>query len=487
MPPPRQDVDVTKVFRFNGIRNFVLNLIAKKLENKQLKLTDVKKSFIQRFRGSEVRTSGCLRRAETANKLLSCEAPITACLPGFLTSGSHYSLTSAHMNFRSSHNQSVGKASIIQTYGLPCNDWNNIHSLEESANELRAKQRREGGGVAVPLYESEQDRESKGVGESKPSPQPSPIGEGAFRHSEEASNSTRQIEFCINFSRHSEALRAERIQPIMVDGGQEVRRSGWYNKRTLTNYTNIVLNENSLPSCPLNFRSSDNQPFTLHHSLKRNAAFTLAEVLITLGIIGVVAALTMPALINNHLKITTENRVKKFYSTINQAVKMSEAENGSYEFWDYPDSDNAEETKAFFNKYFAKYMNVLKITDKSRDITDSNGNLTGQENTIVVYLSDGSGFTMRASGGIDIIFCPSASKIYNYKKRSREAFMFYFNKSYTLGAKGYVEPYTFKWDGTKEDLINDTMYGCNKNSKNYAYCTKLLQLNNWKITKDYPW
>ena len=65
--------------------------------------------------------------------------------------------------------------------------------------------------------------------------------------------------------------------------------------------------------------------------------------------------------------------------------------------------------------------------------------------------------------------------------------MFYFNKSYTLGAKGYVEPYTFKWDGTKEDLINDTMYGCNKNSKNYAYCTKLLQLNNWKITKDYPW
>lgn len=30
--------------------------------------------------------------------------------------------------------------------------------------------------------------------------------------------------------------------------------------------------------------------------------FTLAEVLITLGIIGVVAAMTMPALISNHKK-----------------------------------------------------------------------------------------------------------------------------------------------------------------------------------------
>ena len=39
--------------------------------------------------------------------------------------------------------------------------------------------------------------------------------------------------------------------------------------------------------------------FTTHHSLKR-PAFTLAEVLITLGIIGVVAAMTMPSLVANY-------------------------------------------------------------------------------------------------------------------------------------------------------------------------------------------
>ena len=38
------------------------------------------------------------------------------------------------------------------------------------------------------------------------------------------------------------------------------------------------------------------------YSLSKCTAFTLAEVLITLGIIGVVAALTMPALITNYQK-----------------------------------------------------------------------------------------------------------------------------------------------------------------------------------------
>lgn len=37
-------------------------------------------------------------------------------------------------------------------------------------------------------------------------------------------------------------------------------------------------------------------------SLKKLTAFTLAEVLVTLGVIGVVASLTMPTLIENHKK-----------------------------------------------------------------------------------------------------------------------------------------------------------------------------------------
>ena len=57
---------------------------------------------------------------------------------------------------------------------------------------------------------------------------------------------------------------------------------------------------NSGPNSIIN-NDTDFSRFTSHFSLK-HAAFTLAEVLITLGIIGVVAAITMPTLINNYQK-----------------------------------------------------------------------------------------------------------------------------------------------------------------------------------------
>ena len=56
--------------------------------------------------------------------------------------------------------------------------------------------------------------------------------------------------------------------------------------------------------------------------------FTLAEVLITLGIIGIVAALTMPSLIQNSKRQETSARLKKFYSTMSQALIMAELDNG---------------------------------------------------------------------------------------------------------------------------------------------------------------
>lgn len=49
-------------------------------------------------------------------------------------------------------------------------------------------------------------------------------------------------------------------------------------------------------------------------------AFTMAEVLITLGIIGIVAAMTLPSLIGNYQKKQTAIQLKKFYSIMQQAI-----------------------------------------------------------------------------------------------------------------------------------------------------------------------
>lgn len=60
---------------------------------------------------------------------------------------------------------------------------------------------------------------------------------------------------------------------------------------------------------------------TLPHRGGNAHAFTLAEVLITLGVIGVVAAMTLPSLINNYQKIAYVNQLKAGYTLVNEGFQ----------------------------------------------------------------------------------------------------------------------------------------------------------------------
>ena len=84
----------------------------------------------------------------------------------------------------------------------------------------------------------------------------------------------------------------------------------------VANSTQLQGKKNSLTETNL-FTHSPIHLFTL-----KRAAFTLAEVLITLGIIGVVAALTLPTVISNYKKQVTVPKLQKAYSTINNAFKQ---------------------------------------------------------------------------------------------------------------------------------------------------------------------
>ena len=86
----------------------------------------------------------------------------------------------------------------------------------------------------------------------------------------------------------------------------------------------------------------------------KSAAFTLAEVLITLGIIGVVAALTLSMIIPNLEAKKTEAKLKKFYTVIAQATRQSEADNGDWSNW-----GNSSTPKDFYNTYYKNYLNVV--------------------------------------------------------------------------------------------------------------------------------
>ncbi len=60
--------------------------------------------------------------------------------------------------------------------------------------------------------------------------------------------------------------------------------------------------------------------------IEKKLGFTLAEILITLGIIGVVAAVTIPMLISNYQKRSTETQLKKAYSLLVNASRQAIAD-----------------------------------------------------------------------------------------------------------------------------------------------------------------
>ena len=70
-----------------------------------------------------------------------------------------------------------------------------------------------------------------------------------------------------------------------------------------------------------NFTDKVHSLFTTHHSL-RKTAFTLAEVLVTLGIIGVVAALTMPMLIAEYRNKAYVTQLHKTCNELQQGFRM---------------------------------------------------------------------------------------------------------------------------------------------------------------------
>ena len=86
---------------------------------------------------------------------------------------------------------------------------------------------------------------------------------------------------------------------------------------------------------------------------KSRIGFTLAEVLVTLGIIGVVAALTIPTLITKYQEKQTVTRFKWIYSTLANAYTMAIAENGSPVNWELNNKQDLAEI-------LSKYMRVAE-------------------------------------------------------------------------------------------------------------------------------
>lgn len=91
-------------------------------------------------------------------------------------------------------------------------------------------------------------------------------------------------------------------------------------------------------------------------------AFTLAEVLITLGIIGVVAAMTMPSLIQSYKEKATVTAVKQSYSIFAQALKMVTIDNPDLSALTDSKLSAKENSQIMFNE-ISKHIKKVKSCD----------------------------------------------------------------------------------------------------------------------------
>lgn len=93
--------------------------------------------------------------------------------------------------------------------------------------------------------------------------------------------------------------------------------------------------------------------------VNRRKAFTLAEVLITLGIIGVVASMTIPTLIQKKAEMETAAKIKKAYSTLSNAYTLAVQENGTPDTWNLVGNADPGGAENMMN-ILAKYIKFTK-------------------------------------------------------------------------------------------------------------------------------
>jgi prepilin-type N-terminal cleavage/methylation domain-containing protein len=215
--------------------------------------------------------------------------------------------------------------------------------------------------------------------------------------------------------------------------------------------------------------------------------FTLAEVLITLGIIGVVAALVMPSLIANYQKQQTVVRLKKAYSIINRAMKRSEVENGDYSGWELPVVNG---TAAYVDKYWAPYFIAMKTCKTYQDCgyktTTPFSHMNGANSILNVVLNNYRSGIVTTDGLLYVIetaYSNTSNPSYNiYIDLNGSKPPNVYGKDFFIFTRTNTGILPYGYDKT-ETQINSS---CSKTGDG-SYCAAKIMQDGWEIKDDYPW
>lgn len=238
--------------------------------------------------------------------------------------------------------------------------------------------------------------------------------------------------------------------------------------------------------------------------------FTLAEVLITLGIIGVVAAITLPTLIQNYQKIVWVNQLKKSYSLIEQGFQKMMVDEGVDKLRDVSFissleddcfyGDDRGECKSFYsalkNYFKGEYRKINRkmcflwdnsICDENYD--DIYLSLTDGTDISIIYVPSGRVDDSRCkniklNGGHMCSFVGFVLTDINGKKGpnvyGRDIFSFYISDEGKLYGQGGKDYYLYNNSG---NLSGYTLgFECiGKKFSDGSGCTGYIIENGWKM------
>lgn len=188
-------------------------------------------------------------------------------------------------------------------------------------------------------------------------------------------------------------------------------------------------------------------------------AFTLAEVLIILGIIGIVAALTIPTLNTNLQHKIATARLKNFYSTMKQMILLSTEDNGAVNTWDI-----TLPYDEFLDKYFVPYLKGAKDVKKH-----------------TIYFMNGSSVHIAKGACMDIHYDYNSDSLPN--KKGYDQFLFLICSNNIKEWCGDVGFCAYRYDSVKTDRPK-MLKLCQQNGK---YCSGLLEYDYWEFLSDYPY
>ena len=232
----------------------------------------------------------------------------------------------------------------------------------------------------------------------------------------------------------------------------------------------------------------------------KRVAFTLAEVLITLGIIGVVAALTLPTVIQNYQKQVTVTKLKKAYSCLVQVAQKSIADNGSIDFVE-GDLLDEDEVKNFFNTYWLSYFKGVDVFPEKKALYKLNGNticykhISGILTTLNILTDYSAGriFFNTADGVTYYVnIMHWANNKYNDKGEliSQDA-VYHSEQTVYVDLNGIKPPNTLGKDvfifyvDFSKGIVRPNRGICNNTSS--SGCSGKIMRDGWQIKSDYPW